>query len=463
MMWLAGTLLALVPDVGLPIATNTQLDARIFAFTALMCLAAALVSGAAPSLFLLRSDVNEALKEGGRAGTPSARTHRMRGALVIAEVALATVALIGAGLFVKSLRRSQSIHPGFDSSNVLFARFFIESATMSGDQIQHFALRLRRRLESVGGVQAVSYADFVPLTVTAGPYNSVGIEGYVPAEGETMNVCRSMVAPGYFAALRVPLLEGRDFTELDGKGAAPVAIVNETFARRYFPGGSPVGRRFRSMGRWFTVAGLVRDGKYFHPAEAARAFFFVPFQQIYSGSPELYFFIRTPRQPVEAIAALRRAVAEVDPRAAAFHPIPLSEYTQVALLGQKIAASLMGALGLLCLVLAALGLYSVMSYAISQRVHEFGIRMAVGAQPRDVVALVLRQGMTLALAGLALGVVAAIGAGRLVASMLVQVDAADPATIGEAALFLGAVALAASWLPARRATRLDPMSALRRH
>jgi predicted lysophospholipase L1 biosynthesis ABC-type transport system permease subunit len=239
-------------------------------------------------------------------------------------------------------------------------------------------------------------------------------------------------------------------------------IVNQGFAKRFFHGQSPVGRKVRAAGKWCTVVGMARDSKYFSPAEAPRPHFYLAFPQFYDVSPELYFLVRTDGPPVQAIPLLRRAVTETDANASAFHVVPLAEYTQVATIGQKVAANLMGALGLMCLLLAGLGLYSVMSYTVSQRIPEIGIRMAMGARPRNVIGMVVRQGMTLALAGIALGSVAALTVTRLVASMLIGVDAADPATFVGAGLFLSAVTLLATWLPAFRATRIDPLLALRK-
>jgi ABC-type antimicrobial peptide transport system permease subunit len=207
---------------------------------------------------------------------------------------------------------------------------------------------------------------------------------------------------------------------------------------------------------------MARDSKYFGPSEAPRPYFYLAFEQFYDGSPELYFLVRTAGQPAQAIPLLRRAVTETDSNVAAFHAVPLAEYTQVATLGQKVAANLMVALGLMCLLLAALGLYSVMSYTVSQRIPEIGIRMAMGARPGNVIAMVVGQGMALAVAGMAVGTVGAFAVTRLVANMLFRVDAADPATFVLAGLFLSAVALLATWLPAFRATRIAPMQALRR-
>jgi len=462
LLWMQGSLLALVPSVGFPFSTSSPLNGRILGFTALACAAAALVAGASPALFVFRSNLNEVLKEGSRSDTAGAASRRTRSILVMGEVALATVALVGAGLFVRSFRNIRAIRPGFEAEHVLFGRFFIETAGYTGEQIERFSERLKARLLSASGVAAVSYTDFVPLSTTAGPYNFVRVEGYTPAPGESTSVNRALVAPDYFTTMRIPILEGRDFTTRDDRTAEPVMIVNQAFARRYFDGQTPVGRKVRASGKLCTVVGLARDSKYFSPAEARRPYFYLAFQQFYGGSPELYFLVRTAGQPAQAMPLLRRAVTETDPNAAAFHAVPLAEYTEVATLGQKVAANLMGALGLVCLLLAAMGLYSVMSYTVSQRLPEIGIRMAMGARPWNVIAMVVRQGMALVVAGMAVGAMAALAVTHLVASMLFGVDAADPATFVLAGLFLSAVALVATWLPAFRATRIDPLVALRR-
>jgi predicted permease len=462
LLWMQGSLIAMVPSVGYPVSTSLVLNGRILGFTALACVAAALISGASPALFAFHSNLNEVLKEGSRSDTAGKASRRTRSALVIGEVALATVALVGAGLFVRSFRNMRAIDPGFDSTHVLLGRFFIETAGYTGNQIDQFGMRLKERMMSSVAVRGASYTDFVPLSSTAGPYNFVRVEGYTPAKDETPTASRALVSPGYFATMEIPLVEGREFTPRDDAKAEPVMIVNQQFARKYFRGENPVGRKVRAAGKWCTVVGLAKDSKYYSPAEAPTTFFYLAFQQFYEGSPELYFLARTTEHPEKAIPLLRRAVTETDANASAFHAVPLFEYTQVATFGQKVAANLMAALGVLCLLLAATGLYSVMSYTVSQRIPEIGIRMAMGAQPQHVIGMIVGQGMALALSGIAMGGLAAFAVTRLVAGMLFRVDAADPATFVLATVFLLVVALLATWLPAWRATRIDPVSALRR-
>jgi putative ABC transport system permease protein len=462
LLWVQGSLAAMVPSVGFPISTSLAFNGRILAFTALACVSAALISGASPALFVFHTNLNEVLKDGSRGDSAGAVSRRMRNLLVVGEVALATVALVGAGLFMRSFRNVRAVNTGFDSANVLLGRFFIETAGFKGDQVHQFSARLKERLLASPGIQEVSYSGFVPLSTTAGPYSFVRVDGYTPVKGESTAVNRAQVSPGYFDTLRIPVVEGREFSERDAKDAELTIIVNQAFAKRFFHGQNPVGRKVRADGKWRTVVGMARDSKYFSPAEPARPFFYLPFRQSYQDSPELYFLIRTATPPEQSIALLRRLVAETDPAAAAFHGVALSEYTEVATFGQKVAANLMSALGLLCLVLAATGLYSMMAYTVSQRIPEIGIRMAMGARPSNVIAMIVRQGMALLFTGLALGIVGAFAAARVVAGMLFRVDTSDPVTFAGTALFLAAVALLAIWIPAFRATRIDPMTALRR-
>ncbi|MGA2182015.1 MAG: ABC transporter permease [Bryobacteraceae bacterium] len=460
-MWMSQSLGYLMPrGANVPVSFDIPLNSEILAFTILLCVAACVLSGIAPALHSARAGLNEALKEGGRSGGEGARSERTRGLLVVSEVAMALVAIIGTGLFARSFQMARQINPGFDPHNVLVARLELASAGYTGLDRTRFFERLRDRLSSQPGIVSVSWADVVPLYFTGNPWDDVQVEGYVPGVKESMKIMRNMVGPGYLGLMRIPLVEGRDFTGHDDENAPPVMIVNRTFARHFFGGGTAIGHRVRNGDRWFTIAGVARDSKYVRPDEAATPYFYALSRQAYS-SPAAAMFIRTTGDPERAAATVRSATNSIDPGVGVFDAMPLTESIGASLFGQKTAAVMLAVLGVVALVLAATGLYSVMAYSVAQRTREIGLRMALGARPADVLALVMRRGLLLTLFGVGIGVVAALAVTRLAASLLVHVSATDPLVFGAATLFLAAVALAANYLPARRATRIDPNEALR--
>jgi predicted permease len=437
-------------------------SANVLAFTVLISASAAVLSTIMPALSIGRVDIIETLKEGGRSGTSSVRSHRARGALVVLEVALATLALCGAGLAVRSFQKFATLNPGFDSRNVLVAHFYLSTNGYSLTQEKQFFRNLGLRLEAAPGVQQVTYADSVPLSILRMGSDRVEVEGFLQDRGGVISLPRSIVAPGYFSLMRIPLLAGRDFTEQDDTNTLPVIIINQTFAKKYFEGKDPIGRRVRVSDTWSTVVGMVKDSKYSNPPEAPMPFFYGPFRQIYYSGYTTFFYIRTSGDIGAARTALRREVAALALSSGLYDTAPLSEYTQGGLFAERIVAGLLSALGMLAVALAAVGLYSVMAYAVSERTHEFGIRMALGAQRHRVLGLVLWEGLVLTLPGLVAGVVAAMAGARLVSSKLnLPLSLAEPAVFGLVALALVLVALLASFVPARRATKVDPMKALR--
>jgi len=462
-LWMGRALTFLLPpNTNLPIAISRELSIPTLAFTLLVSLVATVISGTAPSLLSARADLNEVLKEGGRGGSAGAQSHRMRGLLVTAEVALATVALVGAGLFFRSFRNASGIQPGFETHNISVSRFYLSCAGYSAQEQRQFCRKLRERLEAVPGVTAVSYSDAVPLSELLGSTTTheLQVEGYVPAPSEQMRVHYSTAPPGYFNLMGIPFRDGRDFTELDEAGKPGVVIINETFARRFFRGANPIGRKVRVGSTLTTVVGLVSDSKYHTPMEAPTPFFYVPFQQWFAPGLNFAFLIKSAGDPMRLAPTLRREALALN-QDAVFTTMPLTEAVTTSLYPQKVAASLMCVVGVVSLLLAAVGLYSVMSYAVSQRTHELGIRMALGAQPTDVLWLVGRQTLAWTLPGLIAGIGASLAASHLVSNMLVNMSAMDPTTFAGAAAFLGLVALVAGYVPARKATRLDPTAALR--
>jgi len=454
-LWLMDTLQYVMPDLGISMRLDITMNWQVGGFTMLVCAAAALLAGVTPAWTAVRGPLNETLKEGGRSTTAGSGTHRLRDLFVVAEVGLAMVGLVGAGLFTRSFHNARTLNPGFDPKNVVLCRAYLASNSAEQQQIQIFE-RLRQRLEQLPGVAAASFADLIPLGFGLGPTWGLTIEGYTPAPGEDMSTPRALVSPGYFATLRMPLAEGRDFDARDDASGALVMIVNQAFEQRYYGGRSAMGRRIRFGGKWRTVVGVARDTKYYYLTEPRRPFFYAPIPQ--AGLPPqgagVAFFTRTTSSdPMSAAAALRKQAAEVDPAILVVYPMTLVTYIEGPLFAQRAAAVVLTALGALALMLAATGLYSVMAYSVTQRTHEIGIRMALGAKSFSVLAMMVRRGMLLTFWGVLAGTVLVLVTRKVVAGVLTGISPADPGIMAGATMVLGMVALAASFLPARRATQ----------
>jgi predicted permease len=465
--WMTGALVNLLPRTDLPIKAAFDDQSRlssninVLLFTIGVCIAAAVLSTIIPSMMLGRVNVNEALKEGGRSGMTGVGSHRARGLLVVFEVALASVSLIGAGLAIRSFENARRMNPGFEPRNVLVAHLYLSASGYKLDREKQFDRMLRDRLALAPGIDEVAYADWVPLWFGSSPFEIVRIEGDTRPDREVVHVNRTVTAPGYFHLMRIPLLEGRDFRDSDDRGSLYVAIVNQTFAEQLLGGKDPIGHRVQVDGVWTTVIGLAKDSKYFHPGEPPRPYLYAPFRQIFYSGHNNFMLIRTAGNPNDARAVLRREVAALDPSGALYDAMPLTEYMQASLYPQKVAASMLGVLGVLSIVLAAVGLYSVMAYAVSERTHEIGVRMALGARPRDVLGMVLKKGMILTGAGLLAGIAGALVLTRMASRFLVNINAGEPGVFAAGSLILAAVTLLATYLPARRATKVDPVDALR--
>ena len=460
-MWMSQALTYLVPQNGFPVSLDIQMNGEVLVFTMLLCVAASVASGMAPALQIVRLDLNGALKEGGRGGSAGGRSQSIRSLLVVSEVAMALVAVIGAGLFARSFQLARQINPGFDARGVLVSHLYLSTAGYKVPDRIEFCARLRQRLESQPGIASVSYADYIPLGFADGSWEDLNVEGHVPDASENMKIYRTVAAPGYFDVMRIPLLTGRDFNERDDLKSQPVMIVNERFVKRFYGTANPIGRKVYGWGKWFTIVGLVKDTKFHTPNEDQRALFYVPFRQVYREDLAIAFYARANGDARSAVAAMRREVRQMDPNVGVFDATPLTEYITASLFAQKMAASLLGVLGGLALGLAAVGLYCVMAYSITQRTQEIAIRMALGARPADVLTLVVRQAMGIVLVGILVGVTVAAALTRVAAGLLVNVSATDPVIFSSAAAFLAVVALIAACLPAMRAARIDPNVALR--
>jgi putative ABC transport system permease protein len=461
-LWFQNLPVYLVPPTGIPVYFNVYPSTRVFLFAALVCMVSAQISGLPPAFQSVRSSVVDALKQGGRGDTKSGHSRRISGLLVIAEVGLALAGLVTLGLFLRSLHGLQNTAAGFDHRNVTVCRLFLATNNYTPSQEKQFSRQLRERLLESPGVTGAAYSDSIPLGFGLGKWNDVTVEGYAPKRGESLAVHHASVSPGYFDVLRMPLLAGRGFKPEDNENAPRVMIVNESFARRFFAGRDPVGRRVLLFGKPFTIVGMVKDSKYFSLAEAPQPYFYMSFDQVHGGSGEngVSFYARSDRDASGFVPVLRREMSAIDPNSAGLTAMALSDYISAAWFGPRLASVFLGVLGLIAMLLAGVGLYGVMAYSVSQRTREIGIRMALGADPDGVLRMVMRRGLLLALSGIAAGLVLALAAAPQIAPLLYHVSPADPISIAGAALFLIVVAVIASLIPALRATRVDPILAL---
>lgn len=461
LMWLGKSLNRLLPAVDFPFDLRGGVNLSTFGFTLLVVVLVTIASGLAPALLSVRANLSQSLNEGGRSGIGGARSHKLRGLLVGMEVALAMVALVSAGLLLRSFHNASRIEPGFQTKNTLMAQFYLSHAGYTAEEQRTFARMLRERMETAPQVTGVTYSDYIPLSSPgSSPQDQLVIEGYVPAPNEQMLLHRATVPPGYFEFMGIRMLQGRDFTERDDAAAPAVMIINETFAKHFFGSSNPIGRTVHVGGSNATIIAEVQDSKYNTPIETTTPYFYLPFRQWFAPGLNISMLVKTSGDPMGILPNLRREALALN-QDAVFHSMLLSDAVSYSLYAHKVAASLLTAIGGLCLLLAAIGLYSVLSYAVSQRTQEFGVRMALGASRFKVVGLVTRESLFLTIPGLCVGFVVAVVAFRFFSGMLVGVSPADPLTLAASALFLIAVTLLASYLPARRAMQIDPMVALR--
>jgi predicted permease len=463
--WAADLLLAFQPVGFFPLNLDASFSLRVLGFTLFVALLTGLIFGLAPALQTTRPDIHESLKEGGRQAAEGISGGRLRSLLVVAEVALAAVALIGAGLFVQSLRNAMSIDPGFRTQNIIAMNLDVSLQGYEPARGEEFYRQLRERLENVPGVDSAALGSRLPLGF--GLQRTLILEDQVPSEDERgvlVNV--DSVEVGYADTLGIPLVKGREFETYDDADAPRVAIVNQTMAQRFWPDQDAIGRRFRfpagGDGRvtpLIEVIGIARDAKYVTLGEDPIPFAYLPFRQEYQ--PGMVLFVETTADPSGIMPLVRRELRAMDPGLPVFNVQTLTQQISNSLWLARMGAYLLSVFGLLALVLAAVGIYGVISYSVSQRTHEIGIRMALGAQQAHILKLVLRRGMLLALVGMAIGLSVAFAATRLIVSLLYGVSAADPVTFAAIPMLLVAVALLACYLPARRATRVDPLLALR--
>jgi predicted permease len=458
--WMVNLIGSLVPPTDLPTSIlQFEQDPMTILLISLLTLVTGCVVGLVPALQFAQSHLAPALKDGGRSSAGTAH-HRVRKILVVAEITLSIVLLICAGLCIKGFRKASTVNPGFDTKHALLIRMSIGYHGYDEARGIEYYARLQEHLAAQPGVKSASLGSWFPMGFDGCKGCDATPEGRIRPKDEDPTYCRTIVGTGYFDTMGIRLLEGRDFRAADDRQAPDVVIVNEALARRFWPGQNPLGRTFRSLGRTRTVIGVVANVCQTRIGETPFPHLYFPYRQ---GVPELDLsaVVRVEGDPKAAAAALRKAFAEVDPAVNIRKTTTLEEHASAALFPSLVASSMVTLLGIVALGLAAMGIYAVMAYSVSQRISEFGIRMALGAGRRDIVGLVLGQGLGLVGLGVSLGIVLALFVSRLMSDFLFGVSPFDLLTFLGVPALLCLVALGACLLPALRATQVDPMEALR--
>ncbi|MBA3439286.1 MAG: ABC transporter permease [Pyrinomonadaceae bacterium] len=463
--WLIDLLVYVAP-VDIPRISEVQLNASVFIFTFFITLLTAVIFGGVPALIASRVNLNETLKEGGAKASSAVSGRRLRNSLVVAEIAITVVLLIGAGLILQSFINLRQVPLGFDQRNVLTAQLSLQGRKYGDAQNRRdFYAGLLERLEAQPGVVAAAAILIRPLEGSVGWDMPYATESQTPDEARRNEVPNyEVITPHYFRAMNIPVVRGRDFTEQDNEQTPQVAIISDTMARRTFaPGMDPLGQRIKldptdREAAWRTVIGVVGDARY-RQLDDIRLDVYVPYRQ--TNIPVRYLTIRTATDPAAFVSVVRREVAALDQYQAITGIATIEQLVERSLARPRFNTLLLALLAFLAAALASLGIFGVVNYTVAQRTHEIGIRIALGAQKGDVLLLVIRQGMLLISIGLAVGLIAAFALTRVMASLLYGVSATDPMTFVLIPLLLAAVALIANYIPARRATKVDPMVALR--
>src|SRR6267378_559249 len=466
------TLIVKVLGDKIPHFMEITLDTQVLAFTLLLSVVAGILAGLIPSLRFTRTDVNEALKQGQSRGSSDSSGSKTRGLLVVSEVALSLVLLIGAGLMIRSLLQLSSVQPGFDPNNVLTARLTVPGTKFSSPAAQiSFYDQVLRQVRATPGVESAGLIDSLPID-DGGSHQPVAVEGQpVVPMADQPEVDVRLISPGYLHAMRIPVLRGRDLSDADAAGRPPVVFISESMAKRFWPNENPIGKHITLTffpGVVREVAGVVGDVKQdsldqTRPVETL----YWPLGQLTVPPSETWrslgmsLAVRTSADPSSVISGVTSAVHQVDPQTPAVGVVTMEGLISASLSPQRFNVLLLGAFAGLALVLAAVGIYSVLSYSVRRRVREIGIRMALGATPSDVLQMVVADGMKPILLGVALGLAAAFALSRVVTSLIYGVRATDPLTFAGVALLLVAVGLLATILPAYRATRVEPVRTLR--
>jgi predicted permease len=465
--WAGKSLLPLMAPSGSPIALKVSPDARVLAFTFAVSVLTALLFGLVPAWRAARLDPSPLGLQSARSSahnSPGAARSRLGKALVIVQVAISLVLAIGAGLLTRSLANLKDFYPGFNKDNVLLLSLSPMMVGYSNQQIVPLFERLLNRFQAIPGVRSATLSVHGPLDSSVAT-SEIRVEGRkIDARSELASVGVNPAGPRYFQTIETPILLGRDFTDADRAGAVKVVAINQTVARFYFGDANPIGRRismpgYRGDPGWLQIIAVVQDAKYHDLRERSLPMVYISMLQY----PEAFvaFEIRTAIDPASAATAVTNAVKTIDPRLPVYGVKTLSDQLDDSLIDERLVASLSSAFGALALLVAAIGLYGLMAYAVNRRTNEIGLRMALGAKPAQISRMVLRETLLLVGLGLAIGIPAAMIASRLIASELFGLQSHDPITILMASLLTASIAVLAGYLPARRASLVDPLVALR--
>ena len=456
-LWSSRLLAAFLPPSELPLTINGRISLSVLIATMAVAIATAAVCGLIPALRAAQLAPVTVLKEESLSTSGGPAKSRLTSTLVVAQVALSLILLTCAGLFVRSLQAASHTDPGFDPEHMLLLSWDLGPLGYSAADGVAFDREMLARVRAVRGVQSATIADFSPLSFSIHS-DDVLPENYVPQPHQSLEIDRGIVGPQYLATMRTSLLAGRDFTDADRDRAQPVAIVNQAFVHRYWPGQNAIGRRIRWRGQWRSIVGVVENAKYRRLIYDPAPLILVPLWQSYASNVTLH--VRVAGDPLARAAAVEGAIAALNPDLPLYNATSLESNMLMGSVFERVTVDLAGSFGLIALLLATVGLYGVISYTTEQRTHEIGIRMALGAEKPVILRNVLGEGMRLTLIGVALGLVASLLLTRSLRSVLFGVGTADPLTYAVVALVLCAVALAACYIPALRATRVVPMTAL---
>ena len=436
-----------------------QLDWRVLALSVALCIGSTMLFALVPAIQASDVDLSGALKsEGGSLVGGSGRS-RLRSVLVLVQVALSFVLIVGSGLVLRSLVQMQNSDPGFSTRNVVVSTVDLVSAGYKPERAKIFCEQLLDRIRALPSVQLAAQEKNRPFSFAGYSSAALEIEGYQPPRNEPVAAEYNVVGEGYFATIGIPIVTGREFARTDDENAPLIAIINETMAAKYWPGKNAVGQRLKVKDKWMEVVGTAKDSKYSEMLEAAKPFFYLPLRQNFS--VQNGFIIRTDQSATAIMNALAREIRALDPNLAPLDTVSLQEQVNRMSYSQQLAATLLAVFGGIALFLAAIGLYAVMSYSVSQSTRELGMRMALGANAAAVLRLVVSRGLRLTILGMAIGAIAALALTRLITTLLYKVSPRDPIAFGSALLILTAVALVACFVPGLRAARIDPARALR--